>query len=168
MKEIIITFYTAFLFVIFTPGFLFTISKKISKIQNTIIHAFLFAIVLYFTQKIFWDSISIYEGLDINNVSNKTPEEIGSKKDPTHTSIIPNMTNLIKEKNNINGNYPLACNETNIGRLNEQNYTCIKNNNNNSYIWDLKCISSTVGYKNNKGETCTTTTTDSIINYNWK
>ena len=176
MKEIIITLYTAFLFVIFTPGFLFTVSKKNSKIKNTIIHAFLFAIVLYFTENIFWDSISLYEGyidiLDIKTTPNMAVSlaekgNINNGNYPlTPTSIIPNMYSLIKEKNNINGNYPLACNEMNKGKINEQNYTCTEINNN--YLWDLKCMANTIGYKNNIGQTCTSTITDSIINYNWR
>lgn len=129
MKEIILTLYTAILFLIFTPGILFTISKKISKIQNTIIHAFLFAFVLYFTKNIFWDSISIFENL--NNI------------------------------NNINDNFPIACNELNLGKRNEKNFICAKKPNKDGYMWDIQCkISKDIG--NIKGdETC-------ADDYTWK
>jgi hypothetical protein len=74
MKEIILTLYTFVLFLTFTPGFLFTFSKKISKTQNTIIHAILFAFVLYFTKNIFWDSISIFESLkSLSNINDNYP-----------------------------------------------------------------------------------------------
>lgn len=133
MNEIIIILFTAFLFFIFTPGIFFTISKKSSIINNAIIHAFLFAFVVYFIRIIFYNNI--YEGLI----------------------------------STYNGNYPMACNSSTVGKLNEKNYMCTKKNVNyvDNYEWVKTCDNSIVGEKNEMGKVCTSTVTGNIFVYNW-
>jgi len=125
--------FTIFLFFIFTPGIIFTVSKKISKIKNAMIHAFLFSIAFYFINT-FLDN-NIYEGLI----------------------------------SNYNGNYPLACNSSTVGQMNENNYTCTKKTVNyvDNYEWVKKCDSTTEGDKNEMGKICTVNVTGDTFVYNW-
>ena len=119
-----------FLFFIFTPGIIFTFSKKISKRKNAMIHAFLFAFVFYFINTILDNNI--YEGLI----------------------------------NTYNGNYPMACNSSTVGKLNENNYKCTKNNVDN-YEWVKTCDNSTLGEKNELGKVCTSTVTGNTFVLGW-
>ena len=133
MNEIIIILFTAILFFIFTPGIFFTISKKSSKTNNAVIHAFLFAFVVYLIHVLFYNNI--YEGLISDN----------------------------------NGNYPIACNSSTIGKLNENNYMCNKKNVNNvdNYEWVKTCDNSTIGEKNEMGKVCNSSITGNTIVYSW-
>jgi len=132
MNEIIIILFTAILFFIFTPGIFFTISKKLSKTNNAVIHAFLFAFIVYLIHIIFYNNI--YEGLI----------------------------------SDINGNYPIACNSSNLGernKNNENNYVCIQDTNTKKYMWGLECKNSKdLNNKNDKNQVCEL---DNNYNYNW-
>jgi predicted membrane protein len=129
MNEIIIILFTAILFFIFTPGIFFTISKKSSKTNIAVIHAFLFAFVVCLIHIIFYNNI--YEGLI----------------------------------STYNGNYPISCNSSTVGKLNENNYMCTKKDVN--YEWVKTCDNSIVGEKNEMGKVCTSSLTGDIFVYNW-
>ena len=136
------TLYATILFIFFTPGLLFTISKKLSKVFIALIHALLFAIIFHITRTLLWDSMAIYENAD--TITNTTKQEINPLYKPD-----PN--------NKINPNGPpfaVMCNSSNAN----QNYTnsdgdvCMFDGNN--YKWVTPCNSDKVGFKNEKGKTC--------------
>lgn len=142
------TIFAALLFVIFSPGILFTIIwyKKQPKIVIAILHSILFAFVFYFTQQYIWDSIAIYEGL--NGPSGK----VTYKQDPDSNT-------------NPNGpSYVNSCNKANLGKLNDKGKICTQDQNSDKYVWYLPCNLSNVGIKNNDGKICTDQGDD---NYNW-
>jgi len=145
--KLFLTIYAALLFVIFTPGILFTIasSKKQSKIVIAMLHSILFAFVFYFTQQFIWDSIAVYEGMD-------TPSgKVTYNQDP--------------DSENPNGpSYVNACNKANLGKSNDKGKICQQDEKTNKYVWVLPCNMSNVGLKNPDGKTCMDQGND---NYNW-
>jgi hypothetical protein len=137
------TIYAALLFVIFSPGILFTVYKKQSKIVIAMLHSILFAFVFYFTQQYIWDSIAIYEGV---------AGQVTYKQNPDSTT-------------NPNGpSYVNSCNKANLGKLNDKGKVCTQDSNTDKYVWYLPCNLSNVGIKNNDGKVCTDQGGD---NYNW-
>ena len=130
------TLYATLLFVILTPGILFTISKKSSKIYIAIFHAFLFGIIFHITRTLLWDSIAIYEPADtisntINPVYNPDPNSINPNGPPFAT----------------------ICNVTSLGKPNSNGDICQKSGDN--YKWVTPCNIDKIGFKNEKGQTCT-------------
>ena len=129
------TLYATILFIIFTPGILFTISKKSSKIYIAIFHAILFGIIFHITRTLLWDSIAIYE----------TADTISNTINPTYNP----------DPNSVNPNGPpfaTICNINSIKLSNSNGEVCEKSGEN--YKWVTPCNSDKVGFKNENGKTC--------------
>lgn len=125
------TIYATILFIIFTPGLIFTISKKSSKIYIAIIHAILFGIIFHITRTLLWHSVAIYE--QVENIN------------PTYTP----------DPNSINPNgppYATLCNATTVGQNNSDGNICEKSGSN--YKWVTPCNPDKVGTKNISGKVC--------------
>lgn len=110
----IVTTYTTILFIIFTPNFLFTISKKISKISTAIIHSILFAIVFYTTINIIYNSRQIYE--NICNITEPVKQcnekNIDCQNDKEQICILNSDSNYA---------WDVPCNSKNIGAISYSN-----------------------------------------------
>lgn len=137
------TIYATILFVVFTPGLLFTISKKMPKIQLALIHAILFGIIYHITRQLLWDSMAIYEPVqDMTQNANATTKlTIRAEYTPDPDSINPNGPP-----------FATLCNATTIGQNNSDNNICQKVGNN--YKWVTPCNANNVGAKNSNGQVC--------------
>jgi hypothetical protein len=124
--------FIAFLFFIFTPGTIFTISKKISKINNTIVHAILFSLILNFSQRIFYKNIN--ENFNGSNNANYplacNSINLGLTNENNYTCI----------KNNDYYEWVKYCNGATIGEINELGEICNLNivGDINNYNWTNK------------------------------
>uniref|UniRef100_A0A6C0HT79 Uncharacterized protein n=1 Tax=viral metagenome TaxID=1070528 RepID=A0A6C0HT79_9ZZZZ len=131
MNEIIIILFTAFLFFIFTPGIFFTISKKSSKTNNAVIHAFLFAFFVYLIHIIFYNNI--YEGLTYNNGNYPmacNSLNLGERNENNYVCI--------QDTNTKKYMWGLECkNSKDLNNKNDKNQVCEFDENNN-YNWNTK------------------------------
>ena len=60
--NLIVTLFTALLFVVLTPGVLLTLPKGGAKLTVAVVHGLVFAVVYYFTAKIVVDLTGEAEG----------------------------------------------------------------------------------------------------------
>ena len=77
--NLVLSLYTALLFIVLTPGILLTLPKGGSKLTVAAVHGLVFAVVLYFTAQIVLD-LSTMDKEGFYRATNASPNIIGKRK----------------------------------------------------------------------------------------
>lgn len=129
--EWIITIYTAILFIIFSPNFLFKFPKKLSKLSIIIINTIIFALIFHLTIRFIKIPNKIYENISNNN------SEIVNICNSKNINKYNNLGQRCVKRNDLNYAWDIECNSKNVGATSFSgniNLECV-NIKGNTYNW---------------------------------